>query len=433
MERVTSIKMHIMLFGLLITVGSSAFATHPNPGDVILSSLVSEALKSNLEIREAERQASASQASRKQAISPYLPEVSLEGGYQSSRFDNETSDGSFGYGKANLNLYRGGKDQATYQSRVLDENFQKLRLQKTKARIERSVSKLYYELLYLQEGMAVKEEALTANKTQMALAEKKKSAGFTSKADVLEFELREATLRSDLNFLKQEESTKERELRQLLGRTEGPIIRVGGHLRRESFRKSVDDLLKLAIQERGDLKEAEKNIAAANIEYKSLFGDYMPRVDLEGKYGRLNGEERVFKNDDNYSMMMKVSIPLFSGLETVYGRQSKSQEIAKSELAAGRIKQEIQVQLSNAISRLKSVEERLDLEEKNIERSKQYYDLTLSEYRKGVKNSPDVAGAAERLFDARLRNLEYRKDFYLTCVEIAAAVDVASGEILEKQ
>jgi outer membrane protein len=125
------------------------------------------------------------------------------------------------------------------------------------------------------------------------------------------------------------------------------------------------------------------------------------------------------------AVMLKVSIPLFSGLETVYGRQGKFSEVAKSELAATRIRQEMKVQLDSAISRLRSIEERLNLEEKNIERSTKYYKITLNEYKKGVKNSPDVAGAAERLFDARLRNLEFRRDFYLTKLAIAESVGIS--------
>lgn len=416
----------LIAIGMITSAEPIAFADHPNAGNVALSALIEVALKNNIEIKESEKQYEASLALRRQAISPYLPEVSVEGGYQNSKFDTESSNGSFAYGRATINLYRGGKDQAELNARSEEEKFQNIKFEKTKAQVEREVSKKYYELLYLQEGIAVKEEAIEANKSQTDLALKKRSAGYTSQADVLEFELREATLNSDIGFLKREEATKERELRRLLGRVDEPIIRVGGHLHRETFTKDIGTLLKLALQERVDLKEADKNIAVSNLQYKSLFGDYLPKVDLEGKHGKLVGEERVFNNNHNSVVMLKVSIPLFSGLDTVYGRQAKSNEVAKNDLTAARIRQEIKVQLENAISRLRSIEERLNLEEKNIERSKQYYTITLNEYRKGVKNSPDVAGAAERLFDARLRNLEFRKEFYLTRIEITEAVGISN-------
>ena len=405
-----------------IVAGPSAFADHPNSGNVTLSSLIEEALINNLEIKEVQKKYEESLASRKQAFSVYFPTVGFEGGYQSSQIDSAPSSGTFGYARAAINLYRGGKDQAEWDVRIEEEKFQKLKLEKTKVQLEREVSKIFYELLYLQEGIAVKEEAIKANLAQTALAIKKKNSGYTSQADVLEFELREATLKSDINFLMLEEVTKERELRLLLARTDESIIRVDGHLHRESFNSDASGLLKLALQERIDLIEAKKNISVSNLEYQSAFGDYLPKVDLEGKYGKISNSNA---SNNNSVVMLKVSIPLFSGLETVYGRQGKFSEVAKSELTATRIRQEVNVQLDSAISRLRSIEERLNLEEKNIERSTKYYKITLNEYKRGVKNSPDVAGAADRLFDARLRNLEFRRDFYLTKLAIAEAVGIS--------
>ncbi len=417
----------VRAFGISFLATPISFADHPNEGSGALMSLIEEALRNNIEIKEAEKQYEASLASRKQAFASYLPELSLEGGYQSSNSDGETSRGSFGYGRAAINLYRGGKDQAHMDARSEEEKFQKMRYEKSKVQIEHEVSKKYYELLYLQEGIALNEEALRENKSQTSLALKKRAAGYTSQADVLEFALREATLNSDIIFLKREESTKERELRLLLGRADEPFVRVGGHLRRERLRKDVDVLLKIALQERMDLNEANKDIAVSNLQYKSLVADYFPKVDLEGKYGKFAGQEQ----NNNSVVKLQVSIPLFSGFDTFHGRQVKSIEIASSELRANRIRKEIKVQLEKAMERLRSIDERLNLEEKNIERSKLYYTITLGEYKKGIKNSPDVAGAAERLFDARLRNLEFRKDFYLTRLEIAEAVGIGNLELVK--
>lgn len=41
----------------------------------------------------------------------------------------------------------------------------------------------------------------------------------------------------------------------------------------------------------------------------------LPKIDLEAKYGKLSNEERVFNDSDNYSIMLKINVPLFSGFE----------------------------------------------------------------------------------------------------------------------
>lgn len=40
------------------------------------------------------------------------------------------------------------------------------------------------------------------------------------------------------------------------------------------------------------------------------------------------------------------------------------------------------------------------------------------EYRRGIKNSPDMVNASERLLEARIRNLEYRRDLMLAKARI---------------
>lgn len=408
---------------------SLAIADHANAGNVMLSSLIDEAQKNNIEIKEAEKQYEASIFLRNKANSPFLPSLSIEGGYHDGRYDNEFSRGIFLYGQAKYNIYHGGKDKIELNLQDEESQFLKFKIEKIKARVDREVSRKYYELLYLQEGIGLKMEALEANKSQLSLAIKKKLAGFTSQADVLEFELREATLNSDINILKREESTKERDLRLLIGRLDGQMIRVGGHLHRESSVNNIDSLLSITAEESPELKDVEKDIRISNLLKASITGDYLPQVNLEGKYGKFNAEERVSDKANNALIVLQMSIPIFNGLETVSGRKVQMAEIEKNELKASRLRQEIKVKIESSLAKLGSIEERLNLEEKNIERAKKYYEITLNEYKKGVKNSPDVAGAAERLFDAYLRNLEFRKDYFITRLELAEAVGIRDRDL----
>jgi len=412
----------LVLAGVLGLTAPSSLADHPNQGSATLKNLVEQALGANPQIREAEQSYKAAQRQAQSTWAPYLPQISLEGGQQQLRLDSQTDSGSFGYGLAQWNLYRGGQDQARREQLLIDEEFFRTQLEQAKARVEREVSRLFSQLLYLQEAIAVKNEALEANRNQLTQAQRKQGAGFTSKADVLEFELREATLRSDLNLLSQEETTKERELRLLLNQTSAEPIRVGGHLHRDKLKASPQDLVAEGLRSQEDLRRATRDLQQSQLQSRILKGDYLPRIDFEGKYGHLFSEEASPRASDDYSLMLKVSLPIFSGLETTQLSRAQKEMVARETIAVERLKIELQTKVESAVARLRSIEQRLDLEEQNIERSKQYYTITLAEYKRGVKNSPDVAGAAERLFDSRLRNLEYRKDYYLTCIDLAETV-----------
>lgn len=410
---------HLVLWGLLLVSGQ-VFAHHPNEGSLTLEQLLKEAEAQNLDIKEAESQLKSSEAAADSQYGMLMPQVSVEGGPLTTKFDDEKNSGTAVYGKAEWNLYRGGKDSNELDKAKIRSDLDRKKYEATKSKIIREVSRVYYELLFLLEGSDLKGKAIEMNQEQMKLAKLKKSSGFTSSADVIEFELRDATLNSDLKMYSQAIAEKSRELSVLLGRKDSSIPSlVRGHLLRETTtsltRENVlnrlkDDNIEIA-EAQAELKMSEKDASIAK-------SGFLPSLDLEAKYGKLANEEKVFADNNNYSVMLKLSVPLFSGLETMNQTKSARSAVVARDAAASRKGLTVVAETENLFYQLSILTDRLNLEEKNLSKSEEYYKITLGEYRRGVKNSPDMVGASERLLEARIRNLEYRKDYYLTKLKI---------------
>ena len=84
-----------------------------------------------------------------------------------------------------------------------------MELKHSKPMIERrpkswSIETKFSKALYLQESIKLYSTALEQNKTFAQMAKKKKTSGLASDADVIEFDLNEAILRSDLEEIKSE-------------------------------------------------------------------------------------------------------------------------------------------------------------------------------------------------------------------------------------
>lgn len=410
---------HLILSGLLLFSGQ-AFAHHPNEGSLTLEQLLKEAETQNLDIKEAESQLKSSEALASAQYGRLMPQLSVEGGPQSTKFDDEKNSGTTIYGKAEWNLYRGGKDSSELDKAKIKSDLDRKKYEAIKSKVIREVSRVYYELLFLIEGTDLKQKAIEMNQEQMKLAKLKKSSGFTSSADVIEFELREATLNSDLKMLSQVISEKSRELSVLLGRTDSSVPSlVKGHLTREaSTTLNKDVILSRAKESNIEIAESQAELKISEKDAAIAKSGYLPSLDLEAKYGKIANEEKVFADNNNYSVMLKVSIPLFSGLETMNQTKSARSAVVARDAAASRKGLTVMAETENLFSQLSTLTERLNLEEKNLSKSEEYYKITLGEYRRGVKNSPDMVGASERLLEARIRNLEYRKDYYLTKLKI---------------
>jgi len=392
---------------------------HPNEGSVTLAELLTEAENNNFDIKQAKASLQSQEALVQRSSSGFMPEVSIEGGPVSMRFDDQRSHGTSLYGRAEWNLYRGGADRSNLEKTRISRDLEKQRSDSVRLRVRREVARLYYEILFIAESLALKERAISLNSEQMKMAVAKRNSGFTSQADVLEFELRDSALRSDLVLLNQEKEQKSRELATVLGRSSrDDVLDVKGHLKRDSETFSLESVLERMSQQNLQLIESKADLALTELDKRITLSEFFPKVDVEALYGRINTDDQLFREDDNYSVMLKLSVPLFSGLSTVHGHRSNRSRVVAQKMNLHQASLNMEAEARNTISQIKMLNQRLDLEEKNLARSEQYYKTTLSEYKRGVKNSPDMVGASERLLEARIRNLEYRRDLQLAKIKI---------------
>jgi len=424
-------KRVLLVLSLTISMiqGNWAWASHPNEGLLSLDSLIQEALVNSPEIKASEANLQATTSKYKSTFGAFLPEISLEGGPLTTKFDNENNSGTSAYGKAEWNLYRGGKDSAERSKKEIEGNLAKKQFEKIKASVAREVSRVYYEMAFILESIAIKEKALELNQEQTKLAHTKKTAGFTSDADVIEFELREATINSDIKELRQEKESKSRELSVLLGRNEvSNDLAVKGHLEKGTQIPNKDKLIQTISDLNPDIVEAKANLESSKEDKVAARSGFLPKIGLQAKYGKIANEEKVFSENNNYSVGLTVNIPLFSGLSSVNELGAATAQVARSEALVMKQSLSARAEAETLFSKLATIRERLDLEEKTLSRSEQYYKITLGEYRRGVKNSPDMVGAAERLLTSRIRNLEFRRDYQINRLRLLAMVGAAPSD-----
>lgn len=409
-------KAYMIMLIAVICPPKMAHAHHPSEGNVPLKDLIHLALEASPELKSAEQELESIQYQLKAANGKLFPQLGIEGGPFESRSENSFSSGTTAYFKVDWNLYRGGLDHATHAE--LDLEIQKKRIQNEalRSKLVNKVSRAYYELLFLLESSSLITKALEMNKDQRELARIKQRAGFTSESDVLEFELREATLLSDLRMREQDISEKYHELAQLIGKPDSPAtLAIKGHLAKNLDQAWANKTFsRQVIESSFELAAARLSVKQSELATETKKSEYFPKIDLQALYGRLNSEGRLPQSYNNYSFGITVYVPLFSGLETQNQVRSSLSKTLGQKMAYSDLLANIKTQATILESRLVAISDRLQLEEKNLEKSQKYYELALAEYKRGIKNSPDVVGASERLLDIRIRNLEYRRDYHLT-------------------
>ena len=174
-----------------------------------------------------------------------------------------------------------------------------------------------------------------------------------------------------------------------------------------------------------ELQKAQTLQNTLALEMRKERSAYYPKLDFETRYGKLGNAERVNPDNGDLTMLLKISIPVFSGLNTT----NRVSALAATSRAKGfdtdLDKAHLLEELDVLISAVDAIQKRLDVEEKNLQRSRDYYDATMSEYRKGLKNSPDMVTASERVLEAKIRNLEFRRDLSVAMARISKLTGVS--------
>ena len=98
-------------------------------------------------------------------------------------------------------------------------------------------------------------------------------------------------------------------------------------------------------------------------------------------------------------------------MESLREAQALDQEAAAAKLMAEHKRRETAIHVRAELAQLKLLHDQVHETEQNIARAERYYKITQSEYARGVKNSPDVLGASDKLFDARHSRLETIRDY----------------------
>jgi outer membrane protein TolC len=259
---------------------------------------------------------------------------------------------------------------------------------------------------------------------QGKMAKKKLEGGLTTKTDILEFELHQRILQSDLELLRIQRKEISSELALLIGLdpTEEIRVRSDEHFEVSSPLPSADQLNKLALENNFELKQAELDIARARYERNQKLGEYLPLLEVEAQYGKLLETDFGSARSNSWSVIGMLKIPLFTGLSTWNRYQTSRSQLHQREVRAQQLALKVKARLALLVEKFDAYGKRYELAKANQKTAERYLESTLSEYQRGVKNSPDLATATDRSFDSRLMVFELEGELHLTRLAIAELV-----------
>jgi outer membrane protein TolC len=377
--------------------------------------LESRLISSNQELQSLEQEILAQDSLRKSSYSTFLPSLNVIGGLAKVKTDKDDDKGQLGYLQGSANLFSGFKDRANF-----DIQAQKLELARLKYEIRvRSAKEELTEILTSMVGIhqleKILDEEFEITQTQKQMAARKVSAGLTSQVDNYEFDLRQSEIEIQRRNIVREHDAIHQKLNALFGQE--ILDKELDNIKFATTGTISKDINLSSFENHPLVRKAKFEEQIADFEKTSATAEYLPRIDLNYSFGRLTpAEDNIKYNESEIALL--ITIPLFSGLDTYHKRKAAVGSLAAKEHEKYQVVLNIKSQFEQLKSRTKELVELYQIIDKKIIISEKYYNLTLAEYKRGIKNSPDLVGATERYFDTKKKKIEIQKELELVQVQL---------------
>lgn len=358
----------------------------------------------------------------------FLPELSINTGIGTQRLiDNlyETDKGPYLFIDGKINLYRGGRDSTLQNKTELLTSISKIDREIKKRNLNIEAFKIVTEINFLVQDNQLIQEELNRNKTEQAMANKKVSAGLTTSVDLLDFDLKKENLNNEL----EKNNLKKEELEKTLVNLFGTTISLQSLLENYSTNYPKDSLIDPNIEESPAKILSAKQTELSNLDKKNYQAEYLPTIDLEAKWGQITPQEKFFNSDKReHQVALNLNIPLFSGFSTSGKIQQAVIEAAQVNRQARQTENDLKSKKEIELKKIGLLKRILSSLEKSISVAQKYRELTIGEYKRGVKNSPDVVSASDKSFELQRKILETRNEFLTTTYSFNETFKSYKGE-----
>lgn len=373
----------------------------------------------NMRVSASRLEAEAAKAREGHLGRSFLPQLEVYGAQESFKIANQEqkTQPAFG-GELSLPLYSGGRDQLESERRNLTAKKKEFASTRVRSEELQKSRMLFWEILYLQEKLALLEASVKVNSKNLQSALRRIRSGVATDSDRFEFEMKEVDLKREQQRAQLDLSRRRGELAvhlSLEGELQFPTAMTHDH--------EFEKLLEHSHADHEFLyKEHELESDSARLASKSVGREWIPRLKAFAVYNKYNEREKERGEDTETVVGLRLSMDLGSAISSRSETLALLKEAQSADQMAQLKRREVHAVVESDILELKLLHEQVHEAEENIQRAEKYDRLTQSEYGRGVRNSLDVLSASEKLFDMKNKRLEIVRDFRKAKAQVLAKI-----------
>ncbi|WP_019643969.1 efflux transporter outer membrane subunit [Novispirillum itersonii] len=297
-----------------------------------------------------------------------------------------------------------------------------------------AVADAYFAERLAQEQLDLATQTLTDWRHSLDLAHRLKAANQSSALDVAQAEGQVATAEADLEGRARMLARAGNALRLLVGAELPDDLPPAGGLDGKAVKTRLPPGLPSdLLVRRPDIRQAERNLIAANAHIGAARAAFFPRLSLTSSLGYASpGLSNLFDGTQRvWSFAPQISLPLFMGgqLEA----ELRLAEIRKSEAVAEyeRVIQTAFREVADGLAGSATYDHQIEAQDRAVAAAEQRVALSTLRYRAGLEGRLEVLDAQRQLYAARQIRLDLKRDEIGNAISLYKALGGGSASAAE--
>ncbi|MEJ2685274.1 MAG: TolC family protein, partial [Candidatus Sulfobium sp.] len=293
-------------------------------------------------------------------------------------------------------LYDFRRNAARYEAgrEILETT--KLDTERIRNLVEVNFAFLYFNLLESDKMVLVAGEEVDRLESHLKDAKNLYEEGVITKNDLLQAEVRLSDARQRLLAAKNLREINVSDLNNALARPLNAETEI------EDIREpvevagiGVEKAWKIAEKDRPELRIIDGTLKSLDLQEVSKKAEYYPRIFVKGAYDYEKNDYLL--HDDNWSMVVGLSVNLFNGGRTTAEALKIEQQKEKLQEQRNKLVDDIRLEVEKYILESRTARQRLDVTKDAIQQARENLRINRTKYEEGVGTATDVLDAVTLL------------------------------------
>lgn len=429
---------------ILILAALSNMTAQPVPGDsakisgsdsLVLSEVIKTVIASHPSVKEAEEALTVADARINIARSGYMPDVDVTASYSNigpapslefpnlgkfQLFPNNNYAASLNYHQT---LYDFGKTANNVKLERESKNMNSQNIDLVKQRLSLATVNSFYNLVFLQEAIRIKNDEIKNLQDHLGFIEKKRLTGSATSYEILTTKVRISNTQSQRTDLETMQQSLRAVLNALIGIPAGNASNVKQQDAPVISALQQDSLLSYAYAHRIELAIAKEKEALAGLQYNIVKSQNNPVLSAQASVGGKNGYVRELeKVKANYVVGLGLRVPLFDGNRKKNNLVQVQSSITNATLESDIAKRNISSEVIDNEASQKASFQKIGQYELQLDQAREAYKLAQLSFETGAITNLDLLDAETRLSESTLQLLKAKIDYSVAVYRLKTAL-----------